>query len=91
MDEAHRACYLIDDQDDSFKVCRRVVNASHFLAECKRDYCTAIRKQKNVEQILCNAFAAMAAQCSEHFVTAEWRKHNRCRKLHQFCTRYYLN
>lgn len=84
-EEAKDACFLIDNPSDSFRLCRKVVNASRYLEQCKKDYCSASKSIKDPERskksALCNSFAAMAAECSENFVNTEWRKANRCRNL----------
>lgn len=56
------------------------------MGHCKIDYCSAYGNNnasltKNREVSICNAFAAMAAECSEHFINVEWRRPDRCRKF----------
>lgn len=83
-EEASNACYLIENPSDAFGLCSRVVNSTRYFEECKRDYCAAsksLNQENNKREALCNSFAAMGAQCSDHFLNVEWRTSNRCRKL----------
>jgi hypothetical protein len=75
---------LIIDENDSFKLCRLLVPSDIYYAQCKRDYCSAVRDDKDVDKALCSAFTAVGAQCaSEHFLNIEWRRENRCRKFNK--------
>jgi hypothetical protein len=81
--EAETACSLIQDPNDSFKICQKVVGYKNYFEQCKSDYCMANKSENSKiskENVLCNTFAAMSAECSENFINVDWRSASRCRK-----------
>jgi hypothetical protein len=86
--EAREACFPMNDPEDSFKYCRKVVDVKKLQEICIKDYCAAARSRKNPDEAklhaMCHAFSTLAYQCSENFLNVEWRRADRCRKFYHF-------
>lgn len=83
ISEAQSACDLLNNNNGAFKTCIKsdTVNNTQFFVECVHDYCSASRKKKDVKPVVCNSLAALAAECSNNFITVNWRTADRCRKI----------
>ena len=67
------------------------INTKTFYEQCMRDYCYVAATPRQKSEALCHAFSALATECSENFVTVEWRKSDRCRKLAFIYFLFYCN
>lgn len=81
LNAAVKACGVIVDPYDSFRICSYVINNTLSYEACKRDHCAAAKYGKDAQQdALCAAFAAVAHDCADRSIYVSWRKTDRCPK-----------